>query len=202
MSLCASACLSYGPWAGAGVYAPIASVRTVASPTVFIRDSMVRHVGQLPSSRKARRERCKRCAAATGIGPAGADASCIVDIGEHLPRGLGVTDVHLNFHGTGRDIEATGKPPEPDQVLQALALGHERDALQFERPLREREGDRVPGLEDRELAHFSLMIRDTSPDIARGTRPCRSCRARSQTPRDYGRWPGTARRTPSPRALR
>src|SRR5438477_7669205 len=140
MSLCASACLSYGPWAGAGAYAPTASVRTVASATVFIRDSMVRHVGQLQGSRKARRERCKRCAAATGIGPAGADASSVFDIGEHLPRGLGVTDVHLNFYGTGRDIEAAGKPPDPDQVLQALALGHERDALQFERSEERRVG--------------------------------------------------------------
>src|SRR5438876_1583232 len=147
MSLCASACLSYGPWAGAGVYAPITSVRTVASATVFIRDSMVRHVGQLHSSRKARRERCKRCAAATGIGPAGADASSVFDIGEHLPRGLGVTDVHLNFHGTGRDIGAAGKPRDTDRVLQALALGHDSDDLHFERPLRIRGGDQVTGLD-------------------------------------------------------
>src|SRR2546425_845474 len=94
----------------------------------------------------------------------------------------------MNFHGTGRDIEAAGEPPEPNQVLQALALGHERYALRFERPLREREGDRIPSLEDGdELAHFAFMTRDTSPGIAGGTRPCRSYRARSRTPRDCAR---------------
>src|SRR5207249_1872390 len=42
MSLWASARLSYGPCARAGVYAPMASVRRVASASLFIRASMVR----------------------------------------------------------------------------------------------------------------------------------------------------------------
>src|SRR6266480_5396520 len=41
MSLWASACLSYGPCARAGVYAPRASVRRVVSASLFIRASMV-----------------------------------------------------------------------------------------------------------------------------------------------------------------
>src|SRR3989442_14469702 len=42
MSLWASARLSYGPCARAGVYAPMVSVRRVVSARVFIRASMVR----------------------------------------------------------------------------------------------------------------------------------------------------------------
>src|SRR5437762_12905440 len=42
MSLWASARLSYGPCERAGVYAPMASVRRVASASLFIRASMVR----------------------------------------------------------------------------------------------------------------------------------------------------------------
>src|SRR2546422_7450675 len=68
MSLWASACLSYGPCARAGVYAPMASVRRVLNARVFIRASMVRHVGQPQRSRQAQNERRKRCAAATGRG--------------------------------------------------------------------------------------------------------------------------------------
>src|SRR5256885_9278357 len=60
MSLWASACLSYGPCARAGVYAPMASVRRVLNARVFIRASMVRHVGQPQRSRQAHNERDRK----------------------------------------------------------------------------------------------------------------------------------------------
>src|SRR5712691_3917332 len=147
MSLWASACLSYGPCARAGVYAPMASVRRVVNARVFIRASKVRHVAPPQRSRRAPNHGRKRCTGATGIARA---ASRVFDIREHLPRSVGVANVHVNLHGAGRDVEAAGEPPEPDQVLQALALAHERYACGFECSFREREGHRVPGPEDRD----------------------------------------------------
>src|SRR6266566_7244217 len=145
MSLWASARLSYGPCERAGVYAPMASVRRVVKARVLIRASRFRHVGQPQHSRQAPNHGRKRRAGATGIARA---ASRVFDIREHLPRTVGVANVHVNLHGAGRDVEAAGEPPEPDQVLQALALAYERYTRGFECSFREREGHRVPGLED------------------------------------------------------
>src|SRR6266700_5296877 len=147
MSLWASARLSYGPCARAGVYAPMVSVRRVVKARVFIPASRVRHVGQPQRSRQVPNHGRKRRAGATGIARA---ASRVFDIREHLARSVRVAHVHVNLHGAGRNVEAAGEPPEPDQVLQALALAYERYTRGFERSFREREGDRVPGLEDRD----------------------------------------------------
>src|SRR5712692_4330382 len=78
----------------------------------------------------------------------------VFDIRERLSRSLGVASVHVNLYGSGRDVEAAGEPPEPDQVLQALALAYERYTRGFECPFREREGYGVRGLED--CDHFGL----------------------------------------------
>src|SRR6266702_3259656 len=83
-----------------------------------------------------------------------ARASRVFDIREHLPRSVGVSNVHVNLHGAGRDVEAAGEPPKPDQVLQTLALAYERYTRGFERSFREREGHGVRGLKD--CDHFEL----------------------------------------------
>src|SRR5216117_499007 len=146
MSLWASACLSYGPCARAGVYAPMASVRRVVNARVFIRASKVRHVAPPQRPRRVPNHGRKRCTGATGIARAALRA---FDIREHLPRSVGVANVHVNPHGARRDVEAAGEPSEPDQVLHTLALAYERYTRGFECSFREREGHRVPGLEDR-----------------------------------------------------
>src|SRR6266581_142963 len=151
MSLWASARSSYGPCERAGVYAPMASVRRVVKARVLIRASRFRHVGQPQHSRQAPNHGRKRRAGATGIARA---ASRVFDIREHLPRTDGVANVHVNLHGAGRDVEAAGEPPEPDQVLQTLALAYERYTRGFERSFREREGHGVRGLKD--CDHFEL----------------------------------------------
>src|SRR5437773_6679293 len=151
MSLWASACLSYGPCARAGVYAPMASVRRVVNARVFIRASKVRHVAPPQRPRRVPNHGRKRCTGATGIARAALRA---FDIREHLPRSVGVANVHVNPHGAGRDVEATGEPPEPDQVLQTLALAYERYTRGFECSFREREGHGVRGLKD--CDHFGL----------------------------------------------
>src|SRR5213083_2319041 len=147
MSLWASARLSYGPCERAGVYAPRASVRRVVNARVFIRASKVRHVAPPQRSQRAPNHGRKRCTGATGIARA---ASRVLDIREHVPRSVGVA----NLHGAGRDVEAAAEPPEPDQVLQTLALAYDRYTRGFERSFREREGHGVRGLKD--CDHFEL----------------------------------------------
>src|SRR5881397_3720987 len=141
MSLWASACLSYGPCARAGGYAPMASVSRVLSARVFMRASMV----HMWDSRNARGRH--RMNAASVV-----EASRVFDIRKHLSRRLSVANVHADLHGTGRDVEAAGEAPQPDQVLEAFALRHERYALGFERRLREREGD---GVRDRKSTRLN-----------------------------------------------
>src|SRR5207244_1213880 len=75
-------------------------------------------------------------------------SSRVFDIREHLPGQLDIADVHVKLHGASRGVEAAAEPAEPDQILQTLALDHERYVFGFERRLSEREGDRVCGLED------------------------------------------------------
>lgn len=86
---------------------------------------------------------------AASVVPPQQGALRVFDIREHLPRSLGVPNVHKNPHGAGRDVEAAGEPPEPDQVLQTLALADEPYTRGFEGSFREREDHWVPGLKDR-----------------------------------------------------
>src|SRR5206468_894057 len=123
MSLWASACLSYGPCARAGVYAPMASVRRVVNARVFIRASKVRHVAPPQRPRRVPNHGRKRCTGATGIARAALRA---FDIREHLPRSVGVANVHVNPHGAGRDVEAGGtararsSPADPRPRLRTV----------------------------------------------------------------------------------
>src|SRR5207249_5281663 len=95
--------------------------------------------------------------------------SGVVDVRERVPGALGVAGVDQDLHRARSDVKAPRESPEPDQVLYPLALGHERYALGFERPLRECQRDRVRGLEDGyELRRFAgqVMTRGTSPETA------------------------------------
>src|SRR6267378_4390807 len=124
------------------------------------------------------------------------------DIREQLPCHLGVAGVHVKPHGTRRDVEARREPPQADQVLEALALRHERYALGFERGLREREGHGVCGLKDCDHFGGCLMSRDTCRETAEESRPCPWSHERPPPPRGCARWPGTRDRTrnrPAPR---
>src|SRR5213593_1512373 len=115
MSLWASVRLSYGPWACAGVFAPSVSVMRVASATVFIRDSLMRYVGQPQRSRNHGETAASDVPPQQISTPIG--ASRVFDIREHFPGQLGAAAVHLHLHGACRDVEAPREAPDPDQIL-------------------------------------------------------------------------------------